>query len=138
MNTIIQELVNLHGLWRWVVALVAIVALVKFLMGWFGNKQVTSQDKMIGTAFSSVMSIQFVVGLINLIGYFAIGAFNPRVHMEHAVYGLVAVGLSHALPLRKDDRPDVARFRTSAIMIIVALVLTVLSVLRLRGGWVWG
>ncbi len=137
METIILTLVQLHGYWRWVVALVAIVALVKFLMGWLGNKQVTSQDKMIGTAFSSVMSIQLVVGLINLVGYFAIGAFNPRLHMEHAVYGLVATGLSHALPMRKDDRPDVARFRTSAIMVVVSLLLILLSVIRLRGGWVW-
>ena len=128
----------MHGYWRWVLALVAIVALVKFLMGWLGNKPVTRQDKLIGTAFSSVMSIQLVLGLINVAGYVMLGAFNPRVHMEHAVYGLVATGLSHALPLRKDERPDAARFRTSAIMVVVSLLLIALSVIRLRGGWVWG
>jgi hypothetical protein len=138
MGTIISTLVQLHGYWRWVVALVAIVALVKFVMGWLGNKQVTPQDKLIGTAFASAMSIQLVVGLINIVGYVVLGAFNPRVHIEHAVYGFLATGLSHALPLRKDDRPDVTRFRTSAIMVVVSLLLILLSVIRLRGGWVWG
>ena len=138
MSTIITTLVQLHGYWRWVVALVAIVALIKFLMGWLGNGKVTANDKLIATTFASVMSIQLVVGLINILGYVALNIFNPRLHIEHAVYGLVATGLSHALPLRKDDRPDVARFRTATIMVVVSLLLIAFSVIRLRGGWVWG
>ena len=137
MVTIVQTLVQLHGYWRWAVALIALVALVKFLIGCLGNAKVSANDKLIATAFASVMSIQLVIGLINVVGYVALGAFNPRVHIEHAVYGLVATGLSHALPMRKDDRPDVVRFRISAVMVVVALLLIAFSVIRLRGGWVW-
>ena len=137
MDTIFQTVIQLHGYWRWVVALVAVVALVKFLMGWLSNGKVTAPDKLIATAFASVMSIQLVVGLINILGIVVLGRFSARLHIEHLVYGLVATGLSHALPISKDDRPDVARFRTSAIMVLVSLVLIAFSVIRLRGGWVW-
>jgi hypothetical protein len=84
------------------------------------------------------MTLQFVLGLINLVIMISAGAFNPRTHIEHAFYGLVAVGLSHALPLRKEERPDQARFRLATIFVVVALTLIIFSVTRLRGSWTYG
>jgi len=137
MTGILSLIYQLHSVWRWALLIIAVVAGVKFLIGWLSRQQVKAVDITLGNLFAGFMTIQFVLGLINLIGYISIGAFNPRIQAEHALYGLIAVGLSHALPLRKTDRPDVARFRTSFFMILIGLVLVLLSVIRLRGGWVW-
>jgi hypothetical protein len=93
-------------------------------------------DKTLGQMLAWSMTLQFVLGVINFVNFISLGAFNPGRHLEHLTYGLVAVGLSHALPLRKEERDDGARFRSASIMTVVALLLVVFSVLRLRGTWI--
>jgi hypothetical protein len=131
-----EQILTIHGHLRWVLALVAVIALVKFLMGWFGKGKVSELDKTLARVFAWSMTLQLVLGLINLVSFISLGAFSAARHMEHLTYGLIAVGLSHALPLRKEDRDDTVRFRSAALMTIVALVLVVVSVFRLRGAWV--
>ena len=137
MSVIVQYASLIHSYWRWVVLVVGIIAAIKFAMGWFGAGKVQAFDKQLAAWFAIAMTIQFVLGLINLLGFISIGAFNPRIHMEHAVYGLIATGLSHAIPMRKDMRPDVARFRMGFVFVVAALIVVIVSVIRLRGGWTW-
>lgn len=128
---------SIHGYWRWIAALVAVVALVKFLLGMLGRNKVEQIDKTIAAAFAGVMTVQFVLGLVTLIWKISLGAFTPAIHAEHLTYGLVAVALSHMIPMRKDDRPDAARFRNGFLFVLISMLLMVLSVFRLRGGWIW-
>lgn len=131
-TTIIQ---TIHGHWRWVVALVALAALVKFAIGWFGKAKVTSLDKQLASAYAIVITIQFVLGLINLIIKLTQGIFIGSLYPEHIVYGLIATGLAHAIPMRKDERPDDRRFRMGTIFVLASLAIVLLSVVRMRGGW---
>jgi heme A synthase len=126
-----------HGHWRWIVALVAVVAAVKFLLGMVNKSKVAQIDKTIASAFAGVMTVQFVLGVVTLLWKISLGAFVPAIHAEHLTYGIVAVALSHMIPMRKDDRPDAARFSRGFLFVLIAVVLTVLSVSRLRGGWVY-
>ena len=137
MTGILALIIQVHGYWRWVLLLVAVVVAIKFLIGWLRHQKMQATDLTLGSLFAGFMTLQFVLGLIILIGYISTGAFNPRIHIEYALYGLIAVGISHALPLSKADRPDVVRFRTSFFMVLVSLLIIGLSVIRLRGGWVW-
>ena len=137
MGSIIQLIQPIHGIWRWAVLIVALAAAVKFAIGWFGKGKVQPIDKQLASGYAIVMTIQFVLGLLNLIGFIGIGAFNPRIHMEHAVYGLIATGLAHAIPMRKDMRPDIARFRMGFVFVVASLIVVLVSVIRLRGGWSW-
>jgi hypothetical protein len=41
------------------------------------------------------------------------------------------------IPMRKDDRPDAARFTRGLLFVVIAILLIVLSVTRLRGGWMY-
>jgi hypothetical protein len=126
-----------HGHWRWIVVLVAAAALVKFLIGMLSKGKVTQIDKTLATAFAGVMTVQFVLGAATLIWKISLGAFAPAIHAEHLTYGIVAVALSHMIPMRKDDRSDAARFQRGFVFALIAIVLMVLSVIRLRGGWVY-
>lgn len=132
-----ETIMTIHGHWRWVLALIAVVAIVKFLMGWLGKGKVTQLDKSIAAAFAGAMTVQLVLGLINLASVLSSGTFTPRLHGEHLVTGLIAVGLSHAVPMRKDDRPDAARFRSGFILTSIALIASVLNVILVRGGWMY-
>jgi heme A synthase len=127
----------IHGYFRWLVLAVALIALLKFVIGWLGKGKVTPLDQTLGRVFAIVMTIQLVLGVLNLLGYVLAGAFNPKGQIEHAVYGLLATGMSHALPLRKTERPDSARFMMSAVFVLLSLAMLLFSVIRLRGGWVF-
>jgi hypothetical protein len=133
----LDTLQTIHGHWRWILLAVALVAGVKYLIGLVTNGKVGLLDKQLALGFAIAMTIQFVLGVVNLIGKFANGQFLPALHMEHLAYGLIATGLSHAIPMRKETRPDAARFRSGLIFIVISLVLIVFSVIRVRGGWVY-
>lgn len=132
-----QLILTTHGHWRWILLLVAAVAAVKFLIGLLSNGKVAGIDKLLGSAYAWAITIQLVLGVINLVYYATSGLFNPRIHFEHAFYGIVATGLAHAMPIRKDSRPDRSRFLMSLVFILVSLLLVFLSVIRLRGAWVY-
>jgi len=130
-------LIQVHGLFRWVVVIVAIIVLVKYVIGWLSKSQFTNTDAILGRLFYGAMSIQFVLGIINLIGLATMGAFNPRIHIEHTVYGFIATALSQMTSVfRKQD--DTTRFRNAAILVLVSLALIFLSVSRLRGSFFFG
>jgi hypothetical protein len=133
----LDTLQTIHGHWRWILLAVALIAGAKYLIGLITNGKVGALDKQLALGFAIAMTIQFVLGLVNLLGKLANGLFIPGLHMEHLTYGLVATGLAHAIPMRKESRPDSARFRTGLIFIVITLILTVLSVIRVRGGWTY-
>ncbi len=134
MEALVNLSVGVHGLFRWVVAILAIVVLVKYAVGWLGKREFTPADKQLGSTFAIAMSIQFVLGLINLIGYLIHGTFNPRLHIEHAFYGLIATALAHMTAMFK-NQPDAKRFRNAFFLVLVSLLLILLAVIRLRAGW---
>ncbi len=137
MTGIFEFVETFHGHWRWIVAVVAVVAVIKFLIGWLGKGKVTQLDKTIAAAFAGVMTVQLVLGVVTIIGVIIEGAFNARLHGEHLVTGLIAVGLSHMIPMRKDARSDASRFRTGFIMTTASLLLAVMNVVLVRGSWMY-
>ena len=68
MSSLISTTLLIHGYWRWVLLTLAILAAVKFAMGWFGNGKVQAIDKQLASWFTIAMTIQFVLGLISIIG----------------------------------------------------------------------
>lgn len=133
----VGTLITIHGLIRWVLVAIAIALIVRFAIGWLGRGSFTSLDRKLGSAFAIAMTIQFALGLVNLIGLASIGAFRPAVHFEHAFYGLVATAASH-LAVASKNRPDVIRFRNGLLLTGGVLVLVLLSVTRLRGSFFFG
>ncbi len=137
MNEMVGLLIQIHGVFRWVLAAVAIIVLVKYVVGWLTKGAFTDIDAILGRLFAGAMTIQFLLGIINLIGFISMGAFRPGAHIEHAFYGLIATALSHMTSMfRKQE--DSSRFRNAALLVLIALVLIFLSVSRLRGSFFYG
>jgi ABC-type dipeptide/oligopeptide/nickel transport system permease component len=57
-------LLHTHNLFRWLVFIALILALVFSIVGWAGNKSWTKQNRITGLALTVLMDIQFLLGLI--------------------------------------------------------------------------
>jgi putative Ca2+/H+ antiporter (TMEM165/GDT1 family) len=55
---------TLHSYVRWIVVILASVAVVRALGGWLGRKEWTALDRRLGVFFSSSMDLQLLLGLI--------------------------------------------------------------------------
>jgi hypothetical protein len=132
MSSLLDITLTLHSLWRWVVLIVAVVVIVKFGVGWLGKRPWTDLDTRLGSGYAWAMTIQLVLGLVLLILYAAQGAFNARVQIEHAIYGLIATALAHMTRMFK-NQPDDRRFRNALLLVLASLLVALFSIWRLRG-----
>jgi hypothetical protein len=123
---------EIHGLVRWLVALIAIVAIVKFAMGWLRNMPFTSADQGIMSAYTGLMDLNLLLGLILLFG---LGGGFPMHRIEHATTMIIAVVVAHLSAIWKKSDDSAKKFRNYLIVVVVSIVLIVMAVIRLRGGW---
>ena len=137
MASILGITLTLHSLWRWAVLIVAVIVIIKFAAGWLGRRPWTDLDTRLATAYPVAMTIQLLLGLVLLVLYIVMGAFNVRTQIEHAVYGLIATGLSHTIR-RSRGQPDDKRFRNALVMVLISLVVVLFSIWRLRGNMLFG
>lgn len=130
-----EFLIGLHGGIRWLVVLAGVLALVKFVAGWLGNSRFGPLDRRLGLAFTVLMDINVLIGLI----IFVIGFFDDlpgevlRIRSEHAVTMILAVAAAH-MSARWKNAEDKIRFRQTAIFFLIAMLLVVAGVARV-GGW---
>ena len=83
----IGTLVTVHGLIRWVLLVLAVVVVARYAIGWLGKRSFTPLDKQLGSIFAIALTVQFVLGLINLLGLASMGAFRPGPAPVHAAAG---------------------------------------------------
>jgi hypothetical protein len=130
----------IHNLLRWVVLLLAILALARAYMGWFGKREWTGLDRRVGLFFSISLDVQLLLGLIL---YFALSpltqiAFrdfgaamaNPELRffvLEHFFYMILAVVFVHVgAVLSRRAIEAVAKHRRAAIwfsLTVLALII---------------
>ena len=90
---------HLHNALRWVVLILAIVALVRYHAGWFGKKNFTRTDDKIGLFFVAAMHTQLLIGLVL---YFFLSPWTTRFFSENGAMGdrvLRFWGVEHILSM---------------------------------------
>lgn len=127
-------LLMLHGGIRWLVALVAVVAIVRYGLGLLQNLAYGRLDRGLMAAFTGLLDLNFLLGLILLFG---LGGGFPMHRVEHAVTMLLAVIVAHSSAAWRKSEDASRKFRNNLIVIVLALVLVIVGVVRLRGGWVF-
>lgn len=126
-------LMTIHGELRWLVALVALVVVVKFLFGWLGKREYTSLDRTLLTVLTIVLDINVLLGLILLL--FGGGFSGPR--LEHATTMLLAAVAAHMTAIWRRSTDSPTKYRNQLLLVLLALALVFLGVWRLRGGFMF-
>jgi hypothetical protein len=122
-----------HSGIRWLILLVAVVAVVKFLLGWFQGGQFKGMDRGLMSGFSGLMDLQMTLGIIFLLwnGFSGIGF--PLFRILHAVIMIAAAVVAH-MSSRWKNADDTTRFRNNLFLILSSLVLVLIGISVLPGG----
>lgn len=131
----------IHNIFRWIVAVLAILAVVRAYLGWLGRRDWTARDRQINSFFGMSLDIQFLLGLILYIflspitrlAFANLGAAmrdsTARFFtLEHILYMVVAVVLVHmgtVLARRADD--PIVKHRQAAIFFTLAVLAIILG-----------
>lgn len=121
---------TIHGEFRWLVAIVAVVVIVKFALGLIQKSEYKSMDRGLMSALVGLIDINFLMGLILL--------FNrgfDRQAVEHAGTMFVAVLLAHSNAAWRKSTDSAKKFRNNLILVVVVLALVFVGVITIRGGF---
>ena len=127
-------LLSIHSIFRWIILLAALLALIKFVIGWAGNSMFGSMDRGLASGFAGLMDLQVLLGLIYFIWNGLTAAGFPAYRILHLVIMFFAAVFAH-LPSRFRNLNDKLRFGYSAFAIVASIVLIVAGISAIPGGW---
>ena len=122
-----DTLLAIHSFVRWIIILVAVIAIIKFAIGWAANSLFKAMDRGLTSAFSGLMDLQVTLGLIYLIwNGIAVSGF-PTYRILHGVTMIIAAAVAH-LPSRFKNLNDKLRFQYSLLAILSSLILVFIGI----------
>ena len=127
-------LLKLHGEVRWLVALVGVLAIVKFGVGWVRRAEFKGMDRGLMAAFTGLLDLNLVLGAFVL---FATVSGSAARRYEHIATMLLAIVVAHTSVIWRRSDDAVRKFRNNLIVVALALLLVAVGVTRLRGGWLF-
>jgi hypothetical protein len=117
----------LHNITRWVVVILAVIALARAYLGWFGRREWTSQDRTVGVLFTSMLDVQFLLGIVLILmaGFGNLGALL----YEHIIPMLIAIVLAHIGTARvRRLEKDLDKHRQAAIWYSLAVLVVLIAI----------
>ncbi len=127
-------ILSTHSFIRWLIVLVGIVTAIKFALGWLRGGGFKGVDRGLAAAFSGLIDLQALLGVILLVGLGFSSEGVLRVRFEHGGLMLAAAIVAH-LPSRWKKAADAVRFRNALFCILGALLLIFFGVAILPTGW---
>jgi len=127
-------LLSIHSLLRWLILIVALIAVIKFALGWLRNDIFNGMDRGLVSGFSGLMDLQATLGLIFLVWNGLAGTGFPIFRIEHAVTMMIAALVAH-LPIMWKTADDKKRFRNTLFIVLDTLIIVFIGVARLPQGW---
>lgn len=135
-------LLHTHNMFRWLVLIALVLALIFAFIGWAGKKEWTKRDKITGLVLTIFMDIQFLIGLIlyafvspltkAAFADFGAAMKNPDLRfyaVEHILIMLVALVFVHVGKSKtKKGTLSWKKHRAAAIWFGLALVLVLAGI----------
>lgn len=84
-----------HGLVKNIVMAFAAVTIIYLGGSWLLGREFTTFDKIFFIAFSTVVTLQWLVGLMNLGISITQEGFQPKWQIEHLIWTSLAIGCLH-------------------------------------------
>ncbi len=128
-----QILLMIHSLVRWLIVIVALVAAVKFALGWLRGGTFGSMDRGLASGFSGLMDLQVTLGLIYLIWNGIAGEGFPGFRIAHAAIMIVGAVVAHLHVIWK-NADDKLRFRNSLFIVLDVLIIIFVGLAILPAG----
>jgi hypothetical protein len=130
-----EIVLTIHSVVRWLIVIVALVAAVKFGISWRRGDTFSGMDRGLTSAFSGLIDLQVLLGFI----YFfwnglATETGFPSFRIAHMITMLIAAAVAHLTVLWKKAE-DKLRFRNSLYIVLDTLIIIVVGVAFLPGGW---
>lgn len=130
MNFVLQ----LHSLNRWLVIIVATVTVLRLLFLFIRKHEMGTNDVRLVNAFSALLGIQMLLGIVYLIWAGVVGWSLPWFRLIHGGIMLTAVTVG-SLPERWHKEGASHLVRNSLLAVLGALALIYIGVASLPGGW---
>ena len=127
-------LLMIHSILRWVILLVAVIAIVVFLVSWLRRSQLGGMDRGLMSGFSGLMDLQATLGIVLLIWGGLGGIGFPTYRIEHGLIMILAAVVAH-LSARWRNAEEPLRYRNYFLIILASLVLVMVGVFVLPGAF---
>ncbi len=128
---------TLHSLWRWVVLVAALAALIKSSDAWQRQRVYGNLDRQLGMLYTTSLDIQVLLGLILWAGerYFAVIAGGPAATgqnlffgIEHPALMLLALGLAHVGYSQSHKGVGINPHRTATLFYLGSLIIIIAAI----------
>ena len=120
---------TIHSINRWLIITIAIIAAVKYTIGWLARHNYQSKDQVLMRGLTGLMDLQALLGIILLIG---LGIESYRI--DHVLTMVIAIVIVHLSVLWR-NASDGVKFRNNLFAIVLSMIVVVLGVGLLPQGW---
>ena len=130
-----EFLVGIHGLVRWLVVIVAVVAVVRYALVMAGKAQPSGMDRGLISGYTGLLDLNVLLGVIIIIGLSISAGQVLMVWIEHMTTNIIGVVVAHffAQRAKKIEDPKI-KARTNLLGVVISLAIIVVGV-ALVGGW---
>ena len=115
-------LLILHSIIRWVIVLVALLALGNNLIGWIQPKPYEARDSQIMSIFIGLLDLQLILGMILLFT----GSMT-QANIFHGVILILIITIAH-VHVRWQKKEAKIKFRNNALLILFILFFIYIAV----------
>lgn len=128
-------LLMIHSIVRWILVVVALIALIKMIIGVTRKGTYDSMSKGVMSGFIGLFDLQVLLGIIYIVWSGLAGAGFPGYRLIHGGIMVLAAIVAHSTAAWKKS-PDATRYRNNLISLIIVLILVYIGVAVLPQGWV--
>ncbi len=127
MNTIFTIISALHNIVRWVVVILALVALLIEYRGWLSKQAWSPTDRKVGTFFTSALDTQMLLGiLLLLLGGVQVLRSGWIEHIIPMIIGVVVAHVAFMASRRGTD--PAAQHRLAALGYSLSSLIIIVSI----------
>jgi len=132
---VINVIVGVHSLVRWLVVIIAVIAVVRYALVMSGRAQSSGMDRGLMSGYTGLLDLNVLLGLIIIVGLSISTGQVLAAWLEHGVTNIVGVAVAHFFARRARKVEDARlKARTSLLGVVVSIAIIVVGV-ALVGGW---
>src|SRR5574341_1470550 len=120
-------IILIHTLLRWLIVAVGVAAVIWLALGLIRKTAYGRPARILAAAFSGLMDLQGVLGLIYLIWNGLASSGFPLERLVHTAVMIIAIVIGH-LPARWKNADDSIPYRVGLLAVAGALILTFIGV----------